>query len=46
MQSERVGAATNSYSATGEFSKYIYFVLAAVTENHQKIRSRCLVHEF
>ena len=41
---ERVEAATSSYSATGEFLQYFYFVL--VVENHQKIRSRCLVHEF
>ena len=41
---ERVEAATSSYSATGEFLQYIYSVLVA--KNHQKIRSRCLVHEF
>ena len=41
---ERVEAATSSYSATSEFLQYIYSVL--VSKNHQKIRSRCLVHEF
>ena len=41
---ERAEAATSSYSATGDFLQYIYSVL--VTKNHQKIRSRCLVHEF
>ena len=41
---ERVEAATSSYSATGEFLQYIYSVLVA--KNHQKIRSRYLVHEF
>ena len=41
---ERVEAATSSYSATGKFLQYIYSVLVA--KNHQKIRSRCLVHEF
>ena len=35
---------TSSYSATGDFLQYIYSVLA--TKNHQKIRSRCLVHEY
>ena len=38
------GRATSSYSATGELLQYIYSVLLA--KNHQKIRSRCLVHEF
>ena len=41
---ERVEAGTSSYSATGEFVQYIYSALVA--KNHQKIRSRCLVHEF
>ena len=41
---ERVEEATSSYSATSEFLQYIYSVLVA--KNHQKIRSRCLVHEF
>ena len=41
---DRVEAATNSYSATGEFLQYTYSVL--VVKNLQKIRSRCLVHEF
>ena len=41
---ERVEAATSSYSATGEFLQYNYSVLVA--KNHQKIRSRCFVHEF
>ena len=41
---ETVEAATSSYSATGEFLRYIYSGLVA--NNHRKIRSRCLVHEF
>ena len=41
---ERVEAATSSYSATDNFLQYIYSVLVA--KNHQKFRSRCLVHEF
>ena len=41
---ETVEAAASSYSASGEFSRYIYSVLVA--KNHQKIRSRCLFHEF
>ena len=41
---ERVDAATSSYSSTGEFLQYIYFMLPA--KNYMKIRSRCLVHEF
>ena len=41
---ERMEAATSSYSATCKFLQYIYSVLVA--KNHQKIRSRCLVHEF
>ena len=41
---ERAEAATSSYSATGNFLQYIYFVLMA--KNHQKIRFRCLTHEF
>ena len=36
---ERVGAATSSYSATGEFLQYIYSV--SVAKNHQKMSSRC-----
>ena len=39
---ETVEAATSSYSATGEFLRYIYFVLVAT--NHQNIRSKCLVY--
>ena len=41
---ERVEAATSIYSASGKFLQYIYSVLVA--KNHQKIQSRCLVHEF
>ena len=41
---KRVEAATSSYSATGEFLQYIYSMF--VDKNHQKIRSRCLAHEF
>ena len=41
---KRAEAATSSYSATGNFAQYIYSVF--VTKNHQKIESRCLVHEF
>ena len=41
---ERVEAATSSYSATGKFLECIYSVFMA--KNHQKIQSRCLVHEF
>ena len=41
---ERVEATTSRYSATSKFLQYIYSVLVA--KNHQKIRSRCLVHEF
>ena len=41
---KRAEAATSSYSATDDFLQYIYSVL--MTENHQNIRSRCLVHEF
>ena len=41
---ERAEAATSSYSVTEIFLQYIYSV--PVTKNHQKIRSRCLVHEF
>ena len=33
-----------NYSVTGKFWQYIYSLLVA--KNHQKIRSRCLVHEF
>ena len=35
--------ATSSYSVKGDFLQYIYSV--SVTNNHQHIRSRCLVHE-
>ena len=35
----RVEAATSSYSVTGDFLQYIYYV--PVTKNHQNIRSRC-----
>ena len=38
---ERAEATTSSYSATGDFLQYSYSVLVA--QNHQKIRSRCLV---
>ena len=41
---ETKAAAPSSYSATGAFLRYIYFVLVA--KNYQKIRSRCLAHEF
>ena len=41
---ERMEAGTSNYSATDKFSQYIYSVLVA--KNPQKIRSRCLVHEF
>ena len=41
---ERAEAATSSYSASGDFSQYIYSVLVA--KNQKKIWSRCLVHEF
>ena len=41
---KRMDPATSNYSATGEFLQYIYSVLVA--KNHQKIRSRCLVHKF
>ena len=37
-------AATNSYYAKGDFLQYAYSVLVA--KSHNKIRSRCLVHEF
>ena len=37
---KRAEATTSSYSAPGDFSRYIYFVLVA------KIRSSCLVREF
>ena len=37
-------AATSSYSATGEFLRYIYSVLVA--KDHENIQSRCLVHGF
>ena len=41
---EGVEAATNSYYATGDFLQYAYSLLVA--KNHNKMRSRCLVHEF
>ena len=41
---QRVETATSSYSITGDFLQYIYYV--PVIKNHQNIRSRCLVHEF
>ena len=41
---KRVEAATSSYFAMSKFLQYIYSVLVA--NNHQKIRSRCLVYEF
>ena len=41
--SERAEAATSSYSATGDFLQCSYSVLLA--NNHQKFRSRYLVHE-
>ena len=41
---EEVEAATNSYYAKGDFLQYAYSVLVA--KSHNKIRSRCLVHEF
>ena len=41
---ERAEAATSSYSAAGDILQDIYSVIMA--KNHQKIRSRCLVHEF
>ena len=44
LKQKRVEAATSSYSTTGEFLQYIYYVFVA--KNHQKIQSRCLVHEF
>ena len=40
----KVEAATSSYASTGKFLQYIYFML--VTENYQKIWSRCFVHKF
>ena len=41
---ERAEAATSSYSVTGDFLQYFYSL--PVTNNHQNIRSRCLVYEF
>ena len=41
---ERAEVATSRYSATGNFLQYISSVL--VDKKYQKIRSRCLVHEF
>ena len=40
---KRVKAVTSSYSATGDFLQYIYFVLVA--KNHQDIQFWCLVHD-
>ena len=40
---ERAKAATNHYSATGNFLQYIYSVIVA--KNNQKIQSRCLIQE-
>ena len=42
--SKRAEAATSSYFATDDFLQCIYSVLVA--KNHQKIRSKCLVHKF
>ena len=39
-----MAAASSSSSATGEFLQFIHSVLLA--KNHQKIQSKCLVHEF
>ena len=39
---QKVETTTSSYSETGVFLQCIYSVLVA--KNHQKIRSRCLVH--
>ena len=39
---EKAEAATSSYFATSDLLQYIYSVLMA--KNHQKIRSRGLVH--
>ena len=41
---ERAEAATSGYSVPGDFPQYIYSV--HVAQNQQKIRSRCLAHEF
>ena len=41
---ETVEATSSSYSATGEFLRYIYSVLVA--KDHENIQSRCLVHGF
>ena len=41
---KRPEAATKTYSTTGDFLQYLYSVLVA--KNYQKIRSKCLVHEF
>ena len=41
---KRAKVATNSYSATGDFLQYIYYVLVA--KNHLKIQSKCSVHKF
>ena len=41
---QKMEAATNSYSPTGNFLQYVYSVL--LTKNHQKIWSSCLGHEF
>ena len=41
---KRSEATIISYSAQGDFPRYIYSVLVA--KNQKKIWSRCLVHEF
>ena len=41
---DRVEEAIITYSARNEFLQYIYSAFEA--KNHQKIRSRCLAHEF
>ena len=41
---ERAEAVNSSYSVTGIFLQCIYSLLVA--NNHQKLRSSCLVHEF
>ena len=40
---EKAEAATSSHSAVGDFLQYLYSVLVAIY--HQKIRSKCSVHE-
>ena len=44
MQNLAKEAATSGYFATDDFLQYIYSVFVA--KNHQKIRSKCLVHKF